>query len=208
MIGTPAYHCQVHTEYVRSLLYFQLASIQFSWVTIGNESLITRARNTLLSHFHASAGYTHLLFLDGDVGLTAEGLERLLSHEVDVIGAQVPLKSIRSDGERTYNVGRFYEIDGLLARVEHIGTAVLLLSRNAVAALAEDARSAGRVYPASKDAMLNDTPREQYDVFQVGVKDGVYLSEDFWMCHRLRACGFDIFVDVSVKPSHHGMYTF
>lgn len=208
MIGTPAYHCQVHTEYVRSLLSFQQANIPFSWVTIGNESLITRARNTLLSHFHAAEEFTHLLFLDGDVGLTAEGLERLLSHEVDVIGAQVPLKSIGENGERTYNVGRFFRIDGLLARVEHIGTAVLLLSKTAVSALVADARAGNRVYPAARGVAAADEPPEQYDVFQVGVMDGVYLSEDYWVCHRLRAAGFDVFVDISVKPAHHGMYTF
>lgn len=207
MIGTPAYHCQVHTEYVSSLLSFQRAGIPFSLVTIGNESLITRARNTLLSHFHASRDYTHLLFLDGDVGLTAEGLERLLSHDVDVIGAQVPLKSVRDDGEKTYNVGRFYDVDGMRARVEHIGTAVLLLSRNAVSALVDEARAAGRVYPPPVQAEADPLP-EQYDVFQVGVKDGVYLSEDYWVCRRLRDAGFDIFVDISVKPGHHGMYAF
>lgn len=206
MIGTPAYHCQVHTEYVSSLLSFQRDGIPFSLTTIGNESLITRARNTLLSHFHAAPEYTHLLFLDGDVGLTSEGLERLLSHEVDVIGAQVPLKSIGADGEKNYNVGRFYGIDGLLARVEHIGTAVLMMSRKAVSALVADARAEGMTYRPSNVAA--DAPPERYDVFQVGVKDGVYLSEDYWVCHRLRACGFDIFVDISVRPSHHGMYAF
>ena len=204
MIGTPAYHCQVHTEYVVSLLSFQRADIPFSLLTIGNESLITRARNTILSRFHAAGSFTHLLFLDGDVGLTAEGLERLLAHDVDVIGAQVPLKAVGGDGERTYNVGKFYEIDSLLARVEHIGTAVLLLSRNAISSLVEEAKREGRVYPFSKEA----THPEHYDVFQVGVEDGVYLSEDYWVCRRLRVAGFDIFVDISVKPSHHGMYRF
>lgn len=208
IIGTPAYHCQVHTEYVCSLLSFQRAGIPFSLHTIGNESLITRARNTLLSLFHAAGEYTHLLFLDGDVGLTVEGLERLLSHEVDVVGAQVPLKSIGEDGERTYNVGRFYEIDGLLARVEHIGTAVLLLSRNAVSALVAHAKAQNNVYTTSKQRTASNERAEQYDIFQVGVKSGVYLSEDYWVCHRLAALGFDIFVDISVKPTHHGMYTF
>lgn len=208
MIGTPAYHCQVHTEYVISLLSFQRANIPFSLLTVGNESLITRARNTILSRFHATGSFTHLLFLDGDVGLTAEGLERLLAHDADVIGAQVPLKEVLGDGERTYNVGKFYEIDGLLARVEHIGTAVLLLSRNAVSPLVEEARREGRVYRFPKETTAEGVHPEHYDVFQVGVEGGVYLSEDYWVCRRLRAAGFDIFVDISVKPSHHGMYRF
>lgn len=207
MIGTPAYNCQVHTAYVYSLLDFQKASIRFSLLTVGNESLITRARNTIVSRFFSSQDHTHLLFLDGDIGLTANGLKRLLDHGCDVIGAQVPLKTVGNDGERTYNVGARYATSGLLAKVEHIGTAVLLLSRDAVTALIEEARAAGRIYKSSQQVEDN-RHTEQFDVFRVGVETGIYLSEDFWVCRRLRDLGFDVHVDLSVKPSHHGMYVF
>ena len=207
LIGTPAYNCQVHTEYVRSLLAFQKAAIPYSLLTIGNESLITRARNTILSRFFASERYTHLFFLDGDIGLSVEGLNRLLSHGCDVIGAQVPLKKLGEDGERTYNVGARLETNGLLAKVEHVGTAVLLLSRKAVDALVEDARSAGRTYAPPYETE-GESGGVHFDVFRVGVETGVYLSEDYWICHWLRRLGHDIHVDLSVKPTHHGMYAF
>jgi len=207
MIGTPAYNCQVHTEYVRSLLAFQKAAIPFSLLTVGNESLITRARNTILSRFVASERHTHLFFLDGDIGLSAEGLNRLLAHGRDVVAAQVPLKTVGEHGERTYNVGARFGNEALLAKVAHIGTAVMVLSRDAVKALVEDAKSAGRIYfPPDKPQV--EKPEEQYDVFRVGVESGIYLSEDFWICRRLREFGFDIHVDLSVKPTHHGMYAF
>lgn len=53
LIGTPAYGGQVHVDYVNSLLVFQRQGIAFTLMTIGNESLITRARNTIISTFHA-----------------------------------------------------------------------------------------------------------------------------------------------------------
>ena len=51
MIGTPAYNGYLHTEYLHSVLSFKSMGIDFSVQTIGNESLITRARNTILTKF-------------------------------------------------------------------------------------------------------------------------------------------------------------
>jgi hypothetical protein len=52
LIGTPAYGGQVHVDYVSSLLVFQRQGIVFTLMTSGHESLITRARNTIISTFH------------------------------------------------------------------------------------------------------------------------------------------------------------
>ena len=47
LIGTPAYGGMVHTDYVDSLLQYATAHVPFAVMTIGNESLITRARNAI-----------------------------------------------------------------------------------------------------------------------------------------------------------------
>ncbi len=46
MIGTPAYGGMVHIDYLRCLFDYNRAGIRFQLDTIGNESLITRARAT------------------------------------------------------------------------------------------------------------------------------------------------------------------
>ena len=92
MIATPAYGGAVHLAYVTSLLAFHAAKIPFALVGMSNESLITRARNALISTFQARTAFTHLLFLDADVGLPAQGLARMIAAGKDVIGAPVPLK--------------------------------------------------------------------------------------------------------------------
>ena len=71
MVATPAYGGAVQLSYVRSLLGYAAAGLRFTLVGIANESLVTRARNALLSTFHARPEYTHLLFLDADLGQTA-----------------------------------------------------------------------------------------------------------------------------------------
>jgi hypothetical protein len=205
MVGTPAYGGMVHVEFVRSLFAFGNAGITFRMSTIGNESLITRARNTIISMFHAQPEFTHLLFLDADVHLPAADLQRMLAANVPVLGAPVALKGFDANGNRMWNLGRTLGTSGSLIKVENVGTALLLLSRTACTALVDDAIANGRIYQRGAEARGDLNPELHYDVFQVGVHDGVYLSEDYWACRRLHALGFDILIDPTVITTHHGV---
>ena len=207
MIGTPAYNGMVHTDFVHSLLGYKNQGIRFSLLSIGGESLITRARNSILARFYHSPEFSHLLFLDGDVFLEGEDLKKLLEANVDVIGAPVPLKTTEG-GKPVFNIhGNLGQESGLL-KVQALGTAVMMLSRFAASKLIDDAIDRNAVYKANPYARgLGDT-ESVYDVFQVGVKDGVYLSEDYWVCTLLRELGFDIWVDLSISTRHHGMRSY
>jgi hypothetical protein len=207
LIGTPAYAGMVHLDYLNSISEYYRNRINFTISAIGNESLITRARNAILSKFYEEPEFTHLLFLDGDVYLPASGVLRLLSHEVDAIGAAVPLKGFNERGERIFNVGPCLGEHGPLHEVERIGTAALMLSRKAVNALVDEAKQAGDVY---QRLLAKGAPMAQahYDVFKVGVVNGDYLSEDFWICHRLRHMGYRIFVDPTIPTRHQGITQF
>lgn len=208
LIGTPAYGGQVHVDYVHGLMDFFRHQIRFRVLTIGNESLITRARNTIISTFYQNPAYTHLLFLDGDVQLTGQGLLQLLRHRKAVIGAPVALKGVDASGSKRPNYQSVLSRDGDLLTVEHLGTAVLMLERSAVDALVEDAVTDGRVYEYAVESADGTRTVVNYDVFQVGVRDRTYLSEDFWVCRRLRELGFDINVDLAVGTVHYGTQRF
>lgn len=205
LIGTPAYAGQVHVDFVSALLVFQRQAVPFTLMTIGNESLITRARNTIISAFHERREFTHLLFLDGDVHLPYEGLRRMLGSGKDVIAAPVALKGLGPDGGRVFNVGKALAEDGPLIVADRVGTAALLLSRAATDALVEEARREGRVYERAAIAPAAGYGAIQYDIFRVGVVDGEYLSEDFWICHVLRRLGFQIHVDPTIVTRHNGV---
>jgi len=204
LIGTPAYGGMMHMSHVQCLFELAAAGISFRLATIGNESLITRARNTILSAFHSQPELSHLLFLDADVHLPAADLKRMLAADVPVIGAPVALKALDPHGNRLWNLGRSMGSAGALVKVEHVGTAALLLSRQACNALVDDAIANGRIYRRQNRAQGAADPQLHYDVFQVGVRDGVYFSEDYWACARLRSLGFDILIDPAALTTHHG----
>ena len=204
MIGTPAYSGMVHIDYLRCLFDYTRAGIQFQLNTIGNESLITRARNAILSTFHVRRELTHLLFLDADTNLPSAGLTRMLRARAPVIGAPVGLTGFDANGNRIWNVGRCVGVTGSLLKVENVGTAALLLSRAACDVLVQDAIDHGRTYARMSTLVGNTDTAVHYDVFRVGVQANEYLSEDYWVCRRLRTLGFDVLIDPSIITTHYG----
>lgn len=206
LIGTPAYGGMLHSDCVSALLQYQRAGIEFALMCISNESLITRARNTIISEFHARADFSHLLFLDADVLLPPLGLRRMLASGRDVIGAAVALKGRNDAGGRIFNVGALHGEDGPHYIVERIGTAALLFSRAAVNALVEDAHRDGRVYSRGYHLRGVDLQAPvQCDIFRTGVVGDEYLSEDFWVCRELRRLGFPVYLDPTIVTRHSGM---
>lgn len=65
---------------------------------------MARARNTILAQFHARRDFTHLFYLDADVGISGPDVRRLIEHGKDVIGAPVRIK-IDDGGKPAFSVG-------------------------------------------------------------------------------------------------------
>lgn len=205
LIGTPCYSGLIHQDYVKSLIEYNNLGIQISYMHIGNESLITRGRNTIISFFEANENFTHLLFLDADIYLSGPDLVKLLTANVDVIGAAVPLKGFDPNGNPVYNIGKILKQNDLnsFIQVEHVGTAVILLTRKASHDLCKNAD----VY-AGSSLTRGDRPLNiHYDVFQTGVVDNHYLSEDYYVCRKLRDLGYNIYIDTSIHTRHSGSFT-
>lgn len=208
LIGTPAYNSMVYTDYLHSIIGFYENKIPFTLMTIGNESLITRGRNTILSYFYNSTGHTHLLFLDADIHLKSEDLIKLISYNKDVIGAPVALKGYDDAGNKVYNVGKNLGAEGALCKTDRIGTAVFMLSRKAVESLVDNAKNNNDVYYANRYTRGDRIDTHMYDVFKTGVTDSVYDSEDYYVCRKLIELGYDVFFDKDIYVKHNGIFSF
>lgn len=101
-VATPMYGGQCNGMYARSMCDLTALCLKYGIEMrsyfLFNESLITRARNYCVDEFMRS-GYTHLLFIDSDIGFNPQDVLALLALQTDesnydVIGGAYPKKCI------------------------------------------------------------------------------------------------------------------
>ena len=101
-VATPMYGGQCNGMYARSMCDLTALCLKYGIEMrsyfLFNESLITRTRNYCVDEFLRS-GYTHLLFIDSDIGFNPQDVLALLALQTDespydVIGGAYPKKCI------------------------------------------------------------------------------------------------------------------
>ena len=101
-VATPMYGGQCAGMFGRSMSDLTSLCIRYGiemkFYSLFNESLITRARNYCCDEFVRS-GYTHMLFIDSDIGFNANDVIAMLALQsdespYDIIAAPYPKKCI------------------------------------------------------------------------------------------------------------------
>jgi len=209
LIGTPAYNSMVHMDFMNSILDLHKNKVPFTLMMIGNESLITRGRNTIISFFNEMKEFSHLLFLDADIGISALDIIKLIQYNVDIIGVPVALKGLDQYGKKIYNiVNPIKSKNNELYEVDKVGTAVFMLSRKSVDSLISNAILNNDIYTPNEHMRTTIKQPVMYDIFKTTVEDKIYLSEDFYVCKKLKELGYTIYVDDKIMTIHNGMYRF
>jgi hypothetical protein len=178
--------------------------LDWTMETMTNESLISRARNTLTAKFLNNKESTHLMFIDADIGFEPWHLLVLLNRDVDVIGGLYPMKSLPIKWCVNGFEGAEEGADGL-QEVTKTGTGFLLIKRHVFEKL--DAHPA--VKPFINDiglpAELNPYMKTYFDT---AVRENRYYSEDWTFCENWRDLGGKVWVDKRVLLKHTGTYVF
>ena len=236
-LGMPMYGGLLSEATMHGLLQLQQWSyergIGFRFQSMGNESLITRARNTIVSMMMEQQDYvaTHLLFIDADIGFSAQNIERLLCSEKDVACGVYPrkhiyLEKIKKILEETpnatpdeiearalgYNIN-FDNPNDLRGengffKVNEAATGMMLVKR-------EVFRTMFKKFPERKyetDQIVNGTHYRSdncYDLFAVGPYETLgqkrYLSEDYYFSRLwTEHCGGEIWADLAMPLTHFG----
>ena len=178
--------------------------IDWTMETLTNESLISRARNTMVAKFLANPDSTHLMFIDADIGWEPWHLLVMLNRDVDVIGGLYPMKSLPIKWCVNGFDGAEEGADGL-QEVSKTGTGFFLVKRHVFDKL--------NAHPATKP-FINDIglPAElnpyMKTYFDTAVRENRYYSEDWTFCENWRDLGGRVWVDKRVLLRHTGTYTF
>ena len=178
--------------------------IDWTLETMVNESLISRARNTLTAKFLAMPEATHLFFVDADIGWEPWHLLVLLNRDVDVIGGLYPMKTMPIKWVVNGFEGAEEGPDGL-QEVSKTGTGFLLMKKHVFTKL--NSHPAVKQY---KNDIGLDPMYDQYlkTYFDTAVRQNRYYSEDWTFCENHRDLGGKIYVDKRVLLRHSGSYVF
>ena len=178
--------------------------IDWTLETMVNESLISRARNTLTAKFLDMPDATHLFFVDADIGWEPWHLLVLLNRDVDVIGGLYPMKTMPIKWVVNGFEGAEEGPDGL-QEVSKAGTGFLLIKKHVFEKM--NAHPAVKQY---KNDIGLDPKFDQYlkTYFDTAVRQNRYYSEDWTFCENWRDIGGRIWVDKRVLLRHSGSYVF
>lgn len=229
LIATPCYGGLVTNYYLMSLLGLTRVlsdhNVSYDFRTI-SDSLITRARNHIANEFLKDKNFTHLFFIDADLGFEPDMVLRYLAFNKDLVCGVYPLKrldiaAIRgsqadSDGvaeavSHTYsstiaiNEGNRPE-NGFL-RAEFAATGFMLISRRVLEKMA--ASYPNLRYGGDHAMRVGEAEREgKWAFFDTMIADDEYLPEDYSFCKRWRDIGGEIWIDLESRFSHVGSYVY
>ncbi|WIM87241.1 hypothetical protein PT015_20680 [Candidatus Mycobacterium wuenschmannii] len=221
-VATPMYGGLCHGSYAGSM--FQLATLSMTaglslqYAHLMNESLITRARDSLAQDF-LQTDCTHLMFIDSDIGFDAGDVLTLLAADKDIVCGLYPRKEInwarvaaaardgvapdelyQHTGSLVANTLAGPKVDGGedFLEVANAGTGFMLIKRAVLEGLIDKVPA----YRAG-DAVLH-----QFFGTSIDPESGAGLSEDFHFCKLARANGYRVWVAPNVALTHTGSYQF
>lgn len=236
MVATPCFGGKLDLPYVQSaetlVRLFSALGIRVGFEYVATESLITRARNFLTAKFLAS-DYTHLAFIDADIGYDPLNLLRILSADLDVVGQAYPLKTYdfkkiidevnagTKDPEllkirainHVVNFTRSSEDElsslnitkGSFVEVAHAGTGFMVIKRSVLEKMKEKYTE---TYINDVNGYDNSLVYNTFFDTVIDEKTRRYLSEDFAFCKKWREIGGKVHIELLSTVSHTGTHTF
>ena len=195
-----------------------------------NESLITRARNSMAFDFLKSDA-THLMFIDADISFNPNDVVRMVQADRDIICGIYPKKEINWV-EVTEAVKRGVPPDQLqnhtgafvvnLAHGEESktgninepieiangGTGFMLIKREVFEALADKVPSYTNDMYHAVDTVREVKIIKEFFATSIDEESNRLLSEDYHFCKIAREAGFKVWCAPWASFGHTGTYTF
>ena len=230
---TPCYGAMVTSAFTTSLLALNNALWQVGMNALiqlnPGDSLVTRARNNSVVQFLSAPEFTHLFWIDADVGFTPEAVFRLLLADRDVVAGAYPIKRIHwpehmpsnmsstdfinahtafpvNAAHGNHNMALNIDDDGFL-EVSEAPTGFMAIKREVLTTMMARLPELKYTPDGPPDRPHRDLFYRFFDVM-IEPETNRYLSEDYAFCRRWRDLGGKVYIDTTSKLQHQGPYTF
>lgn len=234
-VATPMYGGLCNGQYavglLRAVSVFSQAKIQMQYAYMMNESLITRARNSLAYDF-LSTDCTHMMFIDADIGFDPNDIIPMIEADKDIICGIYPKKEIdwvqveqavkagvpahelhKYTGAFVVNlVGGATSQEGVTGepmQIENGGTGFMVIKREVFEGLINKVP----VYINDMYLAIDQERKARviHEFFATSIDPNSgnrLLSEDYHFCKIARENGFTVWAAPWARLVHTGSYNF
>jgi len=223
MIATPCQGGNTSALYSVSLMQLTAVAVREGldlFLDTNSSSDVFGARNQMATKFLSMPEFTHLFFIDGDLGYMPESFFRLVMADKDVVSGPYPLKKYyfpdklprdltREEFEHLYTAYPFTPLNGNesngdgFVEVKETTTGFMCIKRHVLEKLTQ-------AYPDwwYVDRKPDGEAGPVWDFFDPIRFGRRRLTEDYAFCKLCRDIGIPIFVDCNSKLDHLGQHIF
>jgi hypothetical protein len=205
-------------------------NMQMYYSFMMNESLITRARNSMAYDFLESDA-THLMFIDADINFNPNDIPLMVKADKDIICGLYPKKEInwveveaavkrgippaelsKYTGAFVVNLPHGTETASGPAseplEIANGGTGFMLIKRNVFEKLADKVPSYTNDMYHAVDTVRKVKIIKEFFATSIEPESNRLLSEDYHFCKIAREAGFKVYAAPWASFGHTGTYTF
>ena len=166
------------------------------FLSVQGEGYVGRARNSYTAKFLAG-DWTDLLNVDSDIIPTKDKIERICSHDVDIVGGIYYKKNpLSREAVLEPLPDRPRADENGLMPVRYMGTGFLRIRKKVFLDMIDK-------YPIE---YLHENGQTEWDFWPCAIDptQNRYLSEDWFFCHRANELGYTVYADTKCVVQHIG----
>lgn len=201
-IGVDTYDCLE-----RNIQYLVQKEVEVA-VVKSRGTYVHDARNNCVKQSYNDAwGFTHLMFIDGDMTFNPDLVYNLLERRKDIVGGCYVQKSypfypnagiLQPDGVRYKLTAPDYTgKSGDLLEVDMIGTGLMMIRRTVFDKMD---------WPWFEFLKEPCPPGKEEQLTRIHTKKVDIIGEDVSFCRKARAMGFKVHLDLKNQGAHQGNY--
>lgn len=213
---------------LQSVFTLSQANIAMQFAYLMNESLITRARNSL-AHDFLKTECTHMMFIDSDIGFNPAAIPKMIEADKDIICGLYPKKEInwpRIEGavKAGHSVNDLHKFVGSFVvnaigdtfkgsssepiEIASGGTGFMLIKREVFEALSDSVPYYHNDVFLSTDDITQVKVIKEFFATSIEPDSKRLLSEDYHFCKIARQAGFKVWAAPWAELTHCGTYNF
>lgn len=167
-----------------------------AWMPLGGQSDVYIARNSLVNNFWYKKEHETLVFIDSDIGFTADDFGALIASPYPLVSG---LYCDKGDAQRPVVVAEGIKtVEDLEGKgtipAKYLPCGFLKIHRSVLETLVE--------YKLVAEFGPDENP--QYQFFNGAIEDRYLLSEDFSFCYLARQAGITPMVNCKIRVKHDG----